>query len=62
LINADHTIYEVRDILGHSDTKVTKRYAYLSLRTLEKASNSASDALIGAGRGVVMMLEALVAT
>ena len=60
LVNAGHTIYEVQKILGHSDTKVTERYAHLSLRTLEKASNSASDALMGAGRGVVVaeMLEA----
>lgn len=60
LVNAGHTIYEVQKILGHSDTKVTERYAHLSLKTLEKASNSASDALMGAGRGVVVaeMLEA----
>lgn len=54
LVNAGHTIYEVQKILGHSDTKVTERYAHLSLKTLEKASNSASDALMGAGRGVVV--------
>jgi integrase len=55
LVNAGHTIYEVQKILGHSDTKVTERYAHLSLRTLEKASSSASDALMGAGRGVVAL-------
>lgn len=55
LVNAGHTIYEVQKILGHSDTKVTERYAHLSLRTLEKASNSASNALMGAGRGVSMV-------
>ncbi|MEV4781353.1 site-specific integrase [Burkholderia sp. LMU1-1-1.1] len=53
LVNAGHTIYEVQKILGHSD-KVTERYAHLSLKTLEKASGSASNALMGAGRGVVV--------
>lgn len=61
LVNAGHTIYEVQKILGHSDTKVTERYAHLSLRTLEKASNSASDALMGAGRRVTVVHEELVA-
>lgn len=54
LVNAGHTIYEVQKILGHSDTKVTERYAHLSLKTLEKASSSASNALMGAGRETVV--------
>lgn len=49
LVNAGHTIYEVQKILGHSDTKVTERYAHLSLSTLQAASNSASIAMKGAG-------------
>jgi integrase len=60
LVNAGHTIYEVQKILGHSDTKVTERYAHLSLKTLEKASNSASNALMGAGRGVAVAATELV--
>lgn len=55
LVNAGHTIYEVQKILGHSDTKVTERYAHLSLGTLQKASNSASVAMKGAGRGAVVL-------
>lgn len=60
LVNAGRTRYEVQQILGHSDSKVTERYAHLSLRTPGKASKSASDALMVAGRGVVVpeMLEA----
>ena len=61
LVNAGHTIYEVQKILGHSDTKVTERYAHLSLKTLEKASNSASDALMGAGRGMTVVATGLLA-
>lgn len=53
-VNAGHTIYEVQQILEHSDTKVTERYAHLSLKALEKASGSASTALMGAGRGVAV--------
>lgn len=55
LVNAGHTIYEVQKILGHSDTKVTERYAHLSLGTLQAASNSASIAMKGAGRGAVVL-------
>lgn len=57
LVNAGHTIYEVQKILGHSDTKVTERYAHLSQKTLEKASNSASEALRNAGRGALVVQE-----
>lgn len=55
LVNAGHTIYEVQKILGHSDTKVTERYAHLSLKTLQGAANSASVAMRGAAQvgGVV---------
>jgi len=53
LVNAGRTIYEVQKIPGHSDTKVTK-----PSRTCRcdagKVSESASDALTGAGRGVAM--------
>jgi integrase len=42
LINSGRTIYEVQRILGHSDTKVTERYAHLDQKTLHEAANSAS--------------------
>lgn len=42
LVNSGRTLYEVQQILGHSDSKVTERYAHLSTRTLQAAANSAS--------------------
>ncbi len=47
LVNDGRTLYEVQKILGHSDSKVTERYAHLSLHTLQDAANSASVALKG---------------
>lgn len=48
LVNAGRTLYEVQQILGHSDTKVTERYAHLSSKTLQDAANSASMIIKGA--------------
>jgi site-specific recombinase XerD len=42
LVNSDRTLYEVQSILGHSDAKVTQRYAHLSSRSLQDAANTAS--------------------
>lgn len=42
LVNSGRTLYEVQQILGHSDSKVTERYAHLSTKTLQAAANSAS--------------------
>lgn len=61
LVNAGHTIYEVQKILGHSDTKVTERYAHLSLKTLQGAANSASVSIRGAGQAAVVVQEVLAA-
>lgn len=36
------TLYQVQQILGHSDPKVTMRYAHLSTKALQEAANSAS--------------------
>jgi hypothetical protein len=41
LVNAGRTLYEVQQILGHSDPSVTQRYAHLS-KSLQDAANSAS--------------------
>lgn len=49
LVNAGRTLYEVQQLLGHSDSKVTERYVHLSLKTLQGAANSASEAMRGAG-------------
>jgi hypothetical protein len=48
LVNSGRTLYEVQQILGHSDAKVTERYAHLSRKTLQEAANSASLAIKGA--------------
>lgn len=45
LINSGRTLYEVQHILGHSDPKVTQRYAHLSTKSLQDASNCASLAI-----------------
>jgi integrase len=42
LVNSRRTLYEVQHILGHSDPKVTMRYAHLSTKALQEAANSAS--------------------
>ncbi|MBY0239657.1 MAG: tyrosine-type recombinase/integrase [Burkholderiaceae bacterium] len=50
LVNAGHTLYAVQKILGHSDAKVTERYAHLSSATLLAASGSVSAAMRSAGK------------
>ena len=48
LVNQGHSLYVVQQILGHKDPSVTQRYAHLSTRTLQEASDSASKAIQGA--------------
>jgi len=48
LVNSGRTLYEVQQILGHSDSKVTERYAHLSTATLQDAANAASDHITAA--------------
>ena len=48
LVNGGRTLYEVQQILGHSDPKVTQRYAHLSTQSLQNAADSASDIISGA--------------
>lgn len=47
LINGGRTLYEVQQILGHSQSRTTQRYAHLSHETLLAAVNTASKALQG---------------
>ena len=42
LVNAGCTIYEVKELLGHSQIKTTQRYAHLSQNTLINATNKVS--------------------
>jgi hypothetical protein len=43
LVNSWRTIYEVKQLLGHADIKTTERYSHLSSKTLQAASDCASD-------------------
>lgn len=45
LVNGGRTLYEVQQILGHSDPTVTQRYAHLSTKALQDAANTASTHL-----------------
>lgn len=47
LVNDGRTLYEVQQILGHSDPKVTMRYAHLSTKALREAANSAAVKIRG---------------
>lgn len=42
LVSGGRSLYEVQQILGHSDPKVTMRYAHLSAKALQDAANAAS--------------------
>lgn len=42
LVSGGRSLYEVQQILGHSDPKVTMRYAHLSAKALQEAANAAS--------------------
>lgn len=50
LVNSGRTLYEVQQILGHSDPSVTVRYAHLSLDSLRDAAASAANMIEGARR------------
>lgn len=50
LVNSGRTLYEVQQILGHSDPSVTQRYAHLSSKSLQEAANSASVVIQGSGK------------
>jgi len=53
LVNDGRTLYEVQQILGHSDPSVTQRYAHLSTKALQAAANSASEMIQGAMKHAV---------
>jgi len=42
LVSGGQSLYSVQQILGHSDPKVTMRYAHLSAKALQEAANAAS--------------------
>ena len=43
LVNSGRSLYEVQQLLGHSDIKVTQKYAHLSKNSLYDAACSAGD-------------------
>ena len=47
LVNAGRSLYEVQQILGHSNPIVAQRYSHLSSKAMQEASNSASVAILG---------------
>lgn len=54
LVNDGRTLYEVQQILGHSDPKVTMRYAHLSGKAMATAANSASVKITDALRNTAV--------
>ena len=45
LVNNGRSLYEVQQILGHTNPKITMRYAHLSAEALQGATASASDSI-----------------
>lgn len=45
LVNAGRSLYEVQQLLGHTQVKTTQRYAHLSRQTLLDATNAAVNSL-----------------
>lgn len=43
LVNNGHSIYDVKELLGHSSVQTTQRYAHLSQDRLNQATESVSD-------------------
>lgn len=50
LVNSGRTLFEVQQILGHSQPQVTQRYSHLSTKTLQDAANTASVIIDSASR------------
>lgn len=45
MVASGRTLYEVQQILGHADQRVTQRYAHMSTETMQDAANSIDDVL-----------------
>jgi integrase len=52
MVNAGRSLYEVQNVLGHADSRMTQRYAHLSSKTLQDAANSASVKIMEAMKKV----------
>ncbi|MEP6390326.1 MAG: tyrosine-type recombinase/integrase [Halioglobus sp.] len=45
LVYSGRTLFEVQQVLGHADPRVTQRYAHMSTETMQDAANSIDDVL-----------------
>lgn len=52
LVNSGRTLFEVQQILGHSQPQVTQRYSHLSTKTLQDAAGAASAVISRASKPV----------
>jgi integrase len=50
LVSAGKSLYQVQQLLGHSDPKVTQRYSHLSTAALRDATDAASAAISRASK------------
>jgi integrase len=48
LVNSGRSLFEVQNILGHSDPKISMRYSHLSSKSMQEAANTASIIIMGA--------------
>jgi integrase len=51
LVNSGISLFQVQQILGHSQPQVTQRYSHLSTRTLQEEANTAAVIINRASRG-----------
>jgi integrase len=43
MANSGRSLYEIQQLLGHADSRVTQRYSHLTASTLQAASNTVAD-------------------
>jgi integrase len=51
LVNSGRTLYEVQEVLGHRDPRITQRYAHLSTERLQEAADTAAVIIDRASHG-----------
>jgi integrase len=51
LVNSGRTLYEVQEVLGHRDPRITQRYAHLSTERLQEAADTAAVIINRASHG-----------
>ena len=43
MANSGRSLYELQQLLGHADSRVTQRYSHLTTKTLHEASSTVAD-------------------